>query len=125
MSRAPDRGARRGRRNRRNLAGRDLARVRTAPRSKRRLLAILMTGALLAGFSLAALRIDILRLRYALADALARQQVLVEEHRVATARLEALRDPAHLAALADERGLSRPQRVIELAPTQLAARSRP
>ena len=125
MSRAPDRGARRGRRNRRNLAGRDLARVRTAPRSGRRLLAILMTGALLAGFSLAALRIDILRLRYALAEALAQQQVLLEEHRVATARLEALRDPARLAALANERGLSRPQRVIELAPTQLAARARP
>ena len=123
MSRAPNRGARRGRRNRRNLAGRDLARVRTAPRSRRRLLAILLTGALLAGFSLAALRIDILRLRYALADA--QQQVLVEEHRVATARLEALRDPARLAALADERGLSRPQRVIELTPTQLAARARP
>ena len=125
MSRAPDRGARRGRRNRRNLAGRDLARVRTAPRSRRRLLVILLTGALLAGFSLAALRIDILRLRYALADALAEQQVLLEEHRVATARLEALRDPARLAVLANERGLSRPQHVIELAPTQLAARSRP
>ena len=121
MSRVPDRGARRGRRNRRNLVGRDLARVRTAPRSRRRLLAILLTGALLAGFSLAALRIDILRLRYALAQ----QQALVEEHRVATARLETLRDPARLAALADERGLSRPQRVIELTPTQLAARARP
>ena len=125
MSRARDRSARHHRRNRINLAGRDLARVRTAPRSRRRLLAILMTGALLAGFSLAALRIDILRLRYALADALARQQVLFEEHRVATARLEVLRDPARLTALADERGLSRPQRVIELAPAQLAARSQP
>ena len=101
MSRAADRSARQRRRKRSNLAGRDLARVRTASRSRRRLLAILMTGALLAGFSLAALRVDILRLRYALADALAQQQVLVEEHRVATARLEALRDPARLAALAD------------------------
>jgi hypothetical protein len=125
VSRARDRGARRQRRNRGNLAGRDLARVRTAPRSGRRLLATLITGALLAAFSLAALRIDILRLRYALADALAQEQVLLEEHRAATARLEALRDPARLAALADERGLSRPGRVIELAPTQLASRSRP
>jgi hypothetical protein len=125
VSRALDRGARRQRRNRGNLAGRDLARVRTTPRSGRRLLATLITGALLAAFSLAALRIDILRLRYALADALAQEHALLEEHRAATARLEALRDPARLAALADERGLSRPRRVIELAPTQLASRPRP
>jgi hypothetical protein len=120
---APSAGRRRH--NRRNLAGRDLARVRIAPRSRRRFLAILLASALLAGFSLVALRVDILRLRYALADALAQQQTLLEEHRVATARLEALRDPARLAALADERGLLRPQRVIELAPTQLAARAEP
>lgn len=125
MNRRIDPGARRRRRKRGNLAGRDLARVRTAPRSRRRFLAILLAGGLLAGFSLVALRVDNLRLRYALADALARQQTLLEEHRVATARLEALRDPARLAALADERGLVRPQRVIELAPTQLAARSEP
>jgi hypothetical protein len=125
MNRRIDLGARRRRRKRGNLAGRDLARVRTAPRSRRRLLAILLAGGLLAGFSLVALRVDNLRLRYALADALAQQQTLLEEHRVATARLEALRDPARLAALADERGLVRPQRVIELAPTQLAARSEP
>jgi hypothetical protein len=86
---------------------------------------MLLTGALLAGFSLAALRIDILRLRYALAEALAQQQVVLEEHRVATARLEALRNPARLAALAKQRGLSPPQRVIELTPRQLAARTQP
>jgi hypothetical protein len=86
---------------------------------------MLMAGALLAGFSLAVLRIDILRLRYALADALAAEQVLLERRSVEIARLEALRDPARLAALADERDLSRPQRVIELTPTHLAARSRP
>jgi hypothetical protein len=116
---------RRRRRSRGNLAGRDLARVRVAPRSRRQLLAMLLTGALLAGFSLAALRIDILRLRYALAEALAQQQVVLEEHRVATARLEALRNPARLAALAKQRGLSPPQRVIELTPRQLAARTQP
>lgn len=125
MTRALDRGARRHRGKCSNLAGRDLARVYSAPRSGRRLLFVLLTGAVLAGFSLAALRIDILRLRYALADALAQEQVLLQEHRVATARLEALRDPARLAALAGARGLSRPQHVVELAPTQLAARPRP
>jgi hypothetical protein len=125
VNRRRDPNRRRRRRNRGNLAGRDLARVRVAPRSRRQLLAMLLTGALLAGFSLAALRIDILRLRYALAEALAQQQVLLEEHRVSTARLEALRDPARLAALAEERGLSRPQQVIELAPKQLAARAQP
>jgi hypothetical protein len=125
MNRRIDPGTRRRRRKPGNLAGRDLARVRTAPGSRRRFLAILLAGGLLAGFSLVALRVDNLRLRYALAEALAQQQRLLEEHRVATARLEALRDPARLAALADERGLVRPQRVIELAPTQLAARSEP
>ena len=125
MNRRIDPGTRRRRRECGNLTGRDLARVRTAPRSRRQFLAILLAGGLLAGFSLVALRVDNLRLRYALADALAQQQTLLEEHRAATARLEALRDPARLTALAEERGLVRPQRVIELAPTQLAARSEP
>ena len=125
MNRKLDRGRGHRRRSRGNLAGRDLARVRTAPRSRRRLLALLLTGALLAGFSLVALRIDILRLRYALADALAQQQVLLEEHRVATARLEALRAPARLTSLADARGFSQPRRVIELAPAQPAVGSQP
>ena len=125
MNRKLERGRGRRRRSRGILAGRDLARVRIAPRSRRRLLALLLTGALLAGFSLAALRIDILRLRYALADALAQQQVALEEHRGATARLEALRDPARLASLADERGFSRPRRVIELGPAQPAVGSGP
>lgn len=86
---------------------------------------MLLAAGLLAGFALAALRIDILRTRYALADALAEEQVQIERRSVETARVEALRDPARLAALAAKRGLSRPGRVIDLAPTQLAARSAP
>jgi hypothetical protein len=125
VNRKRDRGRGQRRRSRGNLAGRDLARVRIAPRSRQRLLALLLTGALLAGFSLVALRIDILRLRYALADAVAQQQALLEEHRDATARLETLRDPARLASLADERGFSRPRRVIELAPAQPVVGSGP
>ncbi|HEY5656432.1 MAG TPA: hypothetical protein VIY27_01450 [Myxococcota bacterium] len=125
MSRTIHRRGRRPGRGRLGLAGQDLARVRIAPRSRRRFLAMLLAAGLLAGFALAALRIDILRTRYALADALAEEQVQIERRSVETARVEALRDPARLAALAAKRGLSRPGRVIDLAPTQLAARSAP
>lgn len=109
----------------RELIGRDLARVRIAPRSRRRVLAALLASALVAGLSLAALRIDILRLRYALADALEQEKQLLEERRVATAHLEGLRDPARLASLADARGLTAPARVIDLAPDAPAAGGRP
>jgi len=109
----------------RELIGRDLARVRIAPPSRRRLLAVLLAGSLVAGLSLAALRVDILRLRYALADAVEEEKRLFEEHRVATAHLEALRDPARLASLADTRGLTPPTRVIELAPAAREAGTRP
>lgn len=125
MSRALDRSSRRRRGTRRTLTGRDLAHVRTAPRRRRRLPAALLLAALVAGLSLAALRVDILRLRYALADALEQEQDLLERRSVATARLEGLRDPARLASLAKKRGLSRPSRVIELLPTRLAAGPRP
>jgi hypothetical protein len=116
---------RRRQRASRDLIGRDLARVRITPRSRRRLMAALLASALVAGLSLAALRIDILRLRYALAEALEHEKQLLEERRVVTAHLEGLRDPARLASLAEARGLTAPTRVIELAPAAAAPGARP
>jgi len=110
----------------RQWVGRDLARApRLAVRARRRHTAALLLGALAAALSLAALRVDNLRLRYALADALAREKALLETRRVATAQIERLRDPARLAQLARARGLARPTRVVELSPTPAHARSRP
>ena len=45
-----------------------------------------------------------------------RLQNLEEERRILTAHVRELRDPARLAELAQEMGLSRPDRVIALAP---------
>ncbi|MGH0032217.1 MAG: hypothetical protein ACQGVC_20695 [Myxococcota bacterium] len=112
--------------NGRELVGRDLARVRLAgggPTS--RPLAALLVGALVAGMGLAALRIDILRLRYALADAIETEKALLEDQRVWTAKKESLRDPKRLAELARERGFARPTHVIDLRPVEVAAGRRP
>jgi hypothetical protein len=110
---------------RRDLVGRDLARVRLSAARTKRPLAALLIGALVAGMGLAALRIDILRLRYALADAVETEKTLLEEARVWTARKESLRDPARLAELAAERGFARPRSVIDLRPLRVASGPRP
>jgi hypothetical protein len=110
---------------RRDLVGRDLARVRIAGSRAPRPLAALLIGALVAGMGLAALRIDILRLRYALARAVETEKTLLEDQRVWTARKESLRDPSRLAALARERGFERPRNVIDLRPLRLASSPRP
>ena len=110
---------------RRELVGRDLARVRLAGRRAPRPLAALLIGSLVAGMGLAALRIDILRLRYALADAVEAEKTLLEDQRVWTARKESLRDPSRLAELARERGFARPRNVIDLRPLRVASSPRP
>jgi hypothetical protein len=109
----------------RGLVGRDLARVRFAGRGPSRLLPVLLVGGLAAGLSLAALRIDNLRLGYALGEALQDEKALLEERRVVSARLEELRNPARLAKLARERGLARAARIIELRHVDVAANGRP
>jgi hypothetical protein len=90
-----------------------------------RALPVLVIGGLVAGLSLAALRIDILRLGYAVADAVAEEKALMEARGALTARVQALRDPARLASLAPARGLARPTRVIELQPADLVVGSQP
>jgi len=96
------------------LVGSDLARPGVLASGRRRLLPIALGVALLAALAVAALRIDLIRVRYGLADGLRQEKALLEEHRQALARLRALRDPARLGRLAADRGLVRPDRLIDL-----------
>lgn len=105
----------------RDLVGRDLARVRIPRRRATRPMPALLCGALIAGMGLASLRIDILRLRYGLAEAIETEKALLENQRVWTVRKETLRDPSRLAELALERGFARPQQLIDLRPLRLAS----
>jgi hypothetical protein len=64
--------------------------------------------------ALAALRIDILRVRYALGEAIRQEKALVQQQRQQTAALEALRHPSRLVEVARQRGFATPERVIDL-----------
>jgi len=99
------------------LVGRDFARARP-PGSRLRagVLGWLIVVACVCALALAALRIDILRMRYALADAVKQERSLTLQKSQHTAQVETLRDPARLAELAAELGFRRPDRVLELAP---------
>jgi hypothetical protein len=74
----------------------------------------LLAVALVAALALAALRVDLIRVRYGLADAVAQEKALLEQRRETLARVRTLRDPARLATLAKDYGLTRPDRIIEL-----------
>ena len=69
---------------------------------------------LLAALCLTALRIDLIRVRYGLADAVTVEKGLLEERRALRARLGTLRNPTRLAQLAAKRQLARPERVVEI-----------
>lgn len=92
--------------------GVDLARVSLAPRSQT--FVPLIAVALVAALGIAALRIDLIRTRYALAANLAQEQALIEDQRALIVRLRGLRDPSVLAALARARGYRPAERVIAL-----------
>lgn len=98
--------------DRRSWIGVDLARFGARPRS--RTLAPLVVLALVVALAIVALRIDLIRTRYALAERLAEQQTKQEEQRALIVRLRGLRDPSVLAALARERGYRPAERVITL-----------
>ncbi len=110
---------RRGRRgvgNARHLIGRDLA--DDAPRSRISLWLIpgIAVGGVFAALAIAYVRVELIGQGYKRYSAVERLQALEEEQRSLTARVRELRDPARLAALAREMGLSRPDHVIVLAP---------
>ncbi len=96
------------------LIGRDLARMRVLTPRRRRFAPLALLGLLLAALSLAALRIDLIRVRYGVVEAVREEQGLLEERRVLSARLGTLRDPTRLARLAAHLQLARPERVLEL-----------
>lgn len=88
------------------------------PLRARVLLPILLT-ALLVSLGIASLRIDLLRVRYALAAATLEEQRLLDESRTLTAQVRRLRDPYHLALQARELGFVRPARLIDLRDSEL------
>jgi hypothetical protein len=94
------------------LIGIDLARGPSRVRAGA--LIPLMAVALLAALTLASLRIDLLRIRYAVAENIDREQVLQAEQRSLTAEMRKLRDPVALTRRADELGFVRPERMIDL-----------
>jgi len=95
--------------------GVDLARVSLAPRS--RTFVPLIAVALVAALGIAALRIDLIRTRYALAANLEQEQALIEEQRALIVRLRGLRDPSVLAALARRNARHAvPEREVEVRP---------
>ncbi len=96
------------------LIGRDLARMRVLAPRRRRFAPLALLGTLLAALCLAALRIDLIRVRYGLVEAVREEKGLLEERRVLRARLGTLRDPTRLALLAADLQLARPERVVEL-----------
>ena len=96
--------------------GLDLAR---AP-SRRHISIWLIPGWVLGGVAaaliIAHLRVELIQQGYQRASNVKRTHQLEEEQQNLAARVRELRDPARLAALAKEMGLTRPERVISLAP---------
>jgi len=105
---AMDRAARRGG----ALIGMDLADRRG--RGRTRSLIPLLVTALAVALSLAVLRIDLLRIRYAFAESIEREQTLLDQKRSLTARMRTLRDPVVLARRAQGLGFTRPDQLIDL-----------
>lgn len=99
---------------RRDLVGRDLSERPRRVRRRSGLRLPLALGAVAAALLLVTLRVEILRLRYALAEVATQEEQLRESSRRATVRVRELRDPARLRKLAAERGFKRPERVLSI-----------
>ncbi len=84
--------------------------VRRAPRGLYPLLAL----AVIVALGVAAVRIDLLRTRYAVAAAMERENELIGEQRQLIVRRRQLRDPVELAVKARERGFRPPAHVVSL-----------
>ncbi len=108
--------AKRELREARNLIGRDLA--SDAPRKRIPIWLIpgIVVGGVFAALAIAHVRVELIGQGYKRYSAVERLQALGEEKRILTAHVRELRDPARLAKLAREMGLSRPDHVIALAP---------
>ncbi len=96
--------------------GRDLADDPPHPRKPVWLIPGIVVGLVFAALAIAHVRVELIGQGYKRYRAVERLQALEEEKRILTAQVRELRDPARLAELAGEMGLSRPDRVIALAP---------
>lgn len=96
------------------LVGRDVTPRGALPAGLRRATALAVGIALLAALAVAALRIDLIRVRYGLADAVRQERALLEERRAMLAEVRALRDPQRLTQLAQQQGFVRPTRIRTL-----------
>ena len=83
------------------------------PRRKRQLLPLLVL-ALVCALGVSALRIDLIRVRYAMSSALAEEKALIAEQRELIVRRRQLRDPVELAIQARERGFKPAKRILSL-----------
>jgi hypothetical protein len=77
-------------------------------------LAAMAALVVLASLAVAAVRIDLIRTRYAVSAVLERENELIEEQRALIVRRRQLRDPVELAVQARERGFRPPTHVVSL-----------
>ena len=80
----------------------------------------LICGALIAALGVGALRIDLIRTRYAMASALAEEKALIAEQRRLIVRRRQLRDPVELAVQARARGFQPAAGILSLPEPSLA-----
>jgi len=92
------------------VTGRDVSKSepprRRLPGIRPAALGVVAAGAVCAALLLVALRMDSVRLRYALADAVRAEQELLDEQRSLTVEVRQLRDPRRLEGLGRELGLA-------------------
>lgn len=74
----------------------------------------LIVCVVIASLALVVLRSDVIRIRYALSEAMEEERRLLEEQRAYTVTMRKLRAPGHLVELAREQGFARPERIIYL-----------
>jgi len=100
------------------ITGRDVSAPAPAPRRfawpRPAALGTVAAGAVCAALLLVSLRMDSIRLRYALADAVRVEQQLLDQQRRLTVQVRHLRDPRRLEALAGELGIAPASCVIDL-----------
>jgi len=92
------------------------------PRRARALVALLFV-ALVTALGIAALRIDLIRTRYAVAASMEAENRLIEEQRALIAHKRQLRDPTALAVEARERGFRPPAHLFSITDPASAALS--
>jgi hypothetical protein len=96
--------------------GRDLAKDAPHRRIPIWMIPGIVVGAVFAALAIVHVRVELIDQGYKRYSAVERIQALEEEKQSLTAQVRELRDPTRLTKLAREMGLSRPDRVIALAP---------